>query len=99
VQDVISRIQQEWGGLDILVNNVGGSNAPNGGYKVLSDDDWQKALNVHLLASVRLDRAFLPGMDRLARLVTKERKESYRARGRLELAVGTGDLVPLLSQR
>jgi len=24
VQDVISRIQQEWGGLDILVNNVGG---------------------------------------------------------------------------
>src|SRR5437899_10420314 len=24
--------------------------------------DWQKALNVNLLASVRLDRAFLPGM-------------------------------------
>src|SRR5260370_26462773 len=62
VQDVISRIHQEWGGLDILVNNVGGSDAPNGGYKALSDDDWQKALNVNLLASVRLDRAFLPGM-------------------------------------
>jgi len=44
------------------VNNVGGSDAPNGGYKALSDDDWQKALNVNLLASVRLDRAFLPGM-------------------------------------
>jgi len=29
------------------------------GYKALSDDDWQKALNVNLLASVRLDRAFL----------------------------------------
>jgi NAD(P)-dependent dehydrogenase (short-subunit alcohol dehydrogenase family) len=53
---------QEWGGLDILVNNVGASDAPNGGYKALSDDDWQKALNVNLLASVRLDRAFLPGM-------------------------------------
>jgi len=62
VQDVISLIQKEWGGLDILVNNVGGSDAPNGGYKVLSDDDWQNALNVNLLASVRLDRAFLPGM-------------------------------------
>ena len=62
VQKVISRIQQEWSGLDILVNNVGGSDAPNGGYKALSDDDWQKALNVNLLASVRLDRAFLPGM-------------------------------------
>src|SRR6266478_5678670 len=62
VQAVITRIQQEWTGLDILVNNVGGSDAPNGGYKALSDDDWQKALNVNLLASVRLDRAFLPGM-------------------------------------
>src|SRR6266852_93856 len=41
---------------------MGGSDAPNGGYKELSDDDWQKALNVNLLASVRLDRAFLPGM-------------------------------------
>src|SRR5438132_10966663 len=40
----------------------GGSDAPNGGYEALSDDDWQKALNVNLLASVRLDRAFLPGM-------------------------------------
>ena len=62
VQDVISRIQQEWTGLDILVNNVGGSDAPNGGYRALSDDDWQKALNINLLAPVRLDRAFLPGM-------------------------------------
>jgi NAD(P)-dependent dehydrogenase (short-subunit alcohol dehydrogenase family) len=62
VQDVISRIQQEWGGVDILVNNVGGADAPNGGYRALSDDDWQRALNVNLLASVRLDRAFLPGM-------------------------------------
>src|SRR5258708_20993557 len=61
VQKVISRIQQEWSGLDILVNNVGGSDAPNGGYKALSDDDWQKALDLKLLASVCLDRAFLPG--------------------------------------
>src|SRR3954466_15803541 len=30
VQEVVSRVQQEWGGLDILVNNVGGSDAPNG---------------------------------------------------------------------
>jgi NAD(P)-dependent dehydrogenase (short-subunit alcohol dehydrogenase family) len=61
-QDVVNRIQKEWSGLDILVNNVGGSDAPSGGYEVLSDDDWQKALNVNLLAAVRLDRAFLPGM-------------------------------------
>jgi len=62
VTDVASRIQQEWTGLDILVNNAGGSDAPNGGYQALSDGDWQKALDINLLASVRLDRAFLPGM-------------------------------------
>ena len=62
VQSVVHRIQQEWGGIDVLVNNVGGADAPNGGFQALSDDDWQRALNVNLLASVRLDRAFLPGM-------------------------------------
>src|SRR6202022_3647338 len=61
-QEVTTRIQREWVWLRILINNVGGSDAPNGGYKALSDDDWQKALNVNLLASVRLDRPFLPGM-------------------------------------
>ena len=29
---------------------------------VLTDDDWQKALNLNLMASVRFDRLFLPGM-------------------------------------
>src|SRR5260370_29673437 len=48
VQTVVSRIQQEWGGLDILVNNVGGSDAPKGGYKALSHDDLQKALQLNL---------------------------------------------------
>jgi protein gp37 len=34
---------------------VGGESGPGapGGYKALSDDDWQKALNVNLLAFVR----------------------------------------------
>jgi NADP-dependent 3-hydroxy acid dehydrogenase YdfG len=40
----------------------GGSDAPNGGFQVLSDRDWQTALDLNLLAAVRLDRAFLPGM-------------------------------------
>ncbi len=62
VRKVGDRVLQEWGGLDILVNNVGGSSAPNGGFQALTDDDWQKALNVNLMASVRFDRIFLPGM-------------------------------------
>src|SRR6266852_7273872 len=62
VKKVVDRIQQEWHGLDILVNCLGGSEAPNGGFRALTDDDWQRALNVNLLAAVRLNRAFLPGM-------------------------------------
>jgi NAD(P)-dependent dehydrogenase (short-subunit alcohol dehydrogenase family) len=50
------------GGIDILVNNVGGSSAPSGGFAVLTDEDWQAAINTNLFAAVRLDRAVLPAM-------------------------------------
>jgi NAD(P)-dependent dehydrogenase (short-subunit alcohol dehydrogenase family) len=62
VQNVVDRIQQAWGGLDVLVNNVGGTETRPGGFEVLSDQDWQRILELNLLAPVRLDRAFLPGM-------------------------------------
>src|SRR3984957_3282285 len=62
VQNVVDCIQREWGGLDILVNNVGGTETKPGGFEVLSDEDWQNVLNVNLLAAIRLDRAFIPGM-------------------------------------
>ena len=62
VQTVVDRLLKEWGGVDILVNCVGGSDAPNGGFHALTDDHWQKALNVNLLSAVRFDRSLLPGM-------------------------------------
>jgi NAD(P)-dependent dehydrogenase (short-subunit alcohol dehydrogenase family) len=62
IQAVVERLRSEWGGIDILVNCVGGSHAPSGGFQALNDDDWQQALNLNLLAAVRFDRAFVPGM-------------------------------------
>ena len=62
VYSVADRIAHEWGGLDILVNNVGGTETKPGGFEVLSDEDWQKILELNLLAAVRLDRAFIAGM-------------------------------------
>src|SRR5258705_2224986 len=53
VQDAVNRVQREWGGLDILVNNFGGSEAPNGGYKGLPYDQWPKGLKLQLLGSRR----------------------------------------------
>lgn len=53
---------QEFGSIDILVNVLGGSSAPSGGFAALDDGDWQKELNQNLFAAVRLDRALLPRM-------------------------------------
>ncbi|WNG43885.1 SDR family oxidoreductase [Archangium minus] len=59
---VIKEVLERFGGVDILVNNVGGSSAPGGGFLALGDHDWQQALNSNLLAAVRLDRGLLPRM-------------------------------------
>jgi NAD(P)-dependent dehydrogenase (short-subunit alcohol dehydrogenase family) len=50
------------GGLDILINSVGGSSAPSGGALALTDDDWQRTFDLNLFSAVRLDRGFLPSM-------------------------------------
>lgn len=62
VEKVVKEVLARLGGVDILINNVGGSSAPSGGALVLSDDDWQQTFNTNLFSAVRLDRAFLPKM-------------------------------------
>lgn len=59
---VIKSVLDRFGGLDILVSAVGGSAAPGGGALALTDDIWQKELELNLLSAVRLDRGFLPSM-------------------------------------
>ncbi|AYL99627.1 SDR family oxidoreductase [Mucilaginibacter celer] len=59
---VIEETLKRLGGIDILINNLGGSTAPAGGVMVLSDEDWENALQTNLLAAVRLDRGLLPAM-------------------------------------
>src|SRR5260370_20834385 len=62
VQAVVDVINKEWGGIDILVNCVGGSDAPNGGFQALTGEHWHEALDANLLAPVRLDQRVLPGI-------------------------------------
>lgn len=59
---VVSEVLTTYGRLDILVNNLGSSTTPAGGFTALSDEDWESTLQTNLLAPVRLDRGFLPQM-------------------------------------
>lgn len=56
--NVASRVLETFGQLDILVNNLGGSETPGGGFAALTNRDWEETIQTNLLAPVRLDRAF-----------------------------------------
>ena len=59
---VADAVRSRLGGVDIIVHVVGGSSAPAGGFAVLDDEEWRRALDVNLFPAVRLDRALLPMM-------------------------------------
>lgn len=61
-QNVIQEILSTFGRLDVLVNNLGSSETPGGGFAALNDEDWESTFRANLLAPVRLDRGFLPSM-------------------------------------
>ncbi|MFF2078964.1 oxidoreductase [Kitasatospora sp. NPDC058162] len=56
VEEAVSR----FGGLDILVNNVGAVRPRPAGFLSVTDEDWVQALTVNFLAAVRTTRAALP---------------------------------------
>ena len=59
---VADAVRDRLGGVDIVVHVVGGSSAPAGGFAVLNDREWHRALDLNLFPAVRLDRALLPAM-------------------------------------
>ena len=59
---VAAAVRERLGGIDVVVHVVGGSSAPAGGFAVLDDKEWQRALDLNLFPAVRMDRAFLPMM-------------------------------------
>ncbi|MCP1469345.1 NAD(P)-dependent dehydrogenase (short-subunit alcohol dehydrogenase family) [Sphingobium sp. OAS761] len=54
--------QERLGAIDIIVHMLGGSSAPAGGFAALSDEEWDKELDLNLRPAIRLDRALLPAM-------------------------------------
>lgn len=62
VSHLAQTVLQHWGGVDILINVLGGSKTPGGGFAAISDEHWFAELNLNLMPAVRLDRALLPTM-------------------------------------
>lgn len=62
ITNLTGKIIEKYGTLDILINNVGGTSSPAGGFQLLSDDDWNRDIELNLLASIRLDKAMVPKM-------------------------------------
>ena len=60
--DVAESVLELLGGIDIIVDVLGGSSAPGGGFAALGDAEWWKEINQNLMPAVRLDRALLPSM-------------------------------------
>ncbi len=60
MQALFDQIQNQWGGVDVLINNAG---IASGGPMIETTmDEWRKLLEVDLLSVVRGCRLFLPGM-------------------------------------
>ena len=62
VMDLAKRSLDIVWGIDVLVDNAGGSSHVPDGVLAMTDDDWLRDLNASLLSAVRLDRALLPSM-------------------------------------
>lgn len=61
---VAEEVLSQFSGIDIIAHVVGGSSSPAGGFNKLSDEDWQKSLNLNLFPAVRLNRLLVPEMLR-----------------------------------
>jgi NAD(P)-dependent dehydrogenase (short-subunit alcohol dehydrogenase family) len=59
-QALVDEAVARFGGVDVLVNNVGGVRPRTGGFLSVTDEDWQWALEMNLLSAVRATRAAVP---------------------------------------
>jgi NAD(P)-dependent dehydrogenase (short-subunit alcohol dehydrogenase family) len=63
---LVDQAVTRFGGIDLLVNNVGGVHPRTNGFLGVSDADWQWAFEVNLYSAIRATRAAVPHLLRRA---------------------------------
>jgi NAD(P)-dependent dehydrogenase (short-subunit alcohol dehydrogenase family) len=61
-EELIATALADAGGIDLLVNNVGGNPAPFDGFLSVTDEHWDHVLELNLMSTVRATRAALPSL-------------------------------------
>jgi NAD(P)-dependent dehydrogenase (short-subunit alcohol dehydrogenase family) len=68
---LVDQAVSRFGGIDILINNVGAVRPRTGGFQSISDEDWLATFTLDLLAAVRAARAAMPHLiERGGNIVT-----------------------------
>lgn len=65
-QTLVDQAAARFGGIDVLINNVGGVRPRTTGFLEVGDAEWQWALEVNLMSAVRATRAAVPHLVRRA---------------------------------
>ena len=60
IENLYNIIQQNYGSVDVLVNNIGGPKTGN--FSEINDNDWYDAFEQLLMSVIRVTRLVIPGM-------------------------------------
>ncbi len=60
VETLVENVCRAWGGIEVLVNNAGGGYLK--AFEAVSDEEWERVVNLNLFSAIRLTRAVLPHM-------------------------------------
>lgn len=60
IENLYNIIQQNYGSVDVLVNNIGGPKTGN--FSEINDNDWYDAFEQLLMSVIRITRLVIPGM-------------------------------------
>lgn len=65
-EELVARAEARFGGVDVLVTNVGAVRPRTAGFAAVTDDEWRWAWEANLMSAVRMVRAALPALVRAA---------------------------------